>query len=482
MASLVINHNTQALNTMRNLAVTDKRLKTSLEHLSSGEKIVRAADGPATLMISEQMRAQVASVGQAIRNSETAVSMVQTTEAALDEVNKLLVSIRQLAVHAGNEGANDDNMLAADQLEVANALVSIDRISQFATFGKKKILDGSRGVNGVAAGAGLEFISASEVTQASPDNGYGINITQTATRSSVTGETPLTKEAIGREVTLKLQEGGRVTEYTTKEGDDIDSVIRQLQRNVDKFGLQLDVAKTEDDRLVVTHREYGSKNKFVVVSTEAGILSKQEGVLEGVQNGTDVAGTIGGQLAVGDGQLLKAGEGARAEGLIVRYTGEVPEDPMIPVGAINVTQNSPIFQIGANVGQKVSVSLTNVSTRALGNNIPNESGFVSLSAVDVRNPQGAEDTMRIVDKAIDDVNRVRAQLGAVQKNSLESNIRSLRVSQEELTAAESVLRDADMAQEISELTRNQIMMQSGIAMLGQANQMPRNVLSLLQGI
>jgi flagellin len=70
----------------------------------------------------------------------------------------------------------------------------------------------------------------------------------------------------------------------------------------------------------------------------------------------------------------------------------------------------------------------------------------------------------------------------VQKNSLESNIRSLRVSQEELTAAESVLRDADMAQEISELTRNQIMMQSGIAMLGQANQMPRNVLSLLQGI
>ena len=153
MSGMTINHNTSALNTHRNLLMVNKDMKTSLEHLSSGMRIVRAADSPATLMISEQMRAQIGSVVQAIRNSETSVSMVQTTEAALDEMNRMLVSIRQLAIHAANEGANDRNMLEADQFEVKNALESIDRISKQAQFGTKKILDGSNGVSGLAAGA-----------------------------------------------------------------------------------------------------------------------------------------------------------------------------------------------------------------------------------------------------------------------------------------------------------------------------------------
>ncbi|MCZ6534165.1 MAG: flagellin, partial [SAR324 cluster bacterium] len=117
MGALVINHNVSAINTQRNLLQVDKQLKTSLEHLSSGERIVRAADAPAELMISEQMRAQIASVEQAIRNSETSVSMVQTTEAALNEVNRALITIRQRAIHAANTGAIDENMLMADQLE-----------------------------------------------------------------------------------------------------------------------------------------------------------------------------------------------------------------------------------------------------------------------------------------------------------------------------------------------------------------------------
>ena len=162
MSSLIINHNTQALNTHRNLVNVDKRMKTSLEHLSSGQKINRAADGPAALMISEQMRAQIGSISQAISNAEIAVSAVQTTEASLDEVNRLLVGMRQLAIHAANEGANDFNMLEADQLEIRNSLDSINRISEMAQFGTRKLLDGSRGVNGVAAGKGLTYILAYE--------------------------------------------------------------------------------------------------------------------------------------------------------------------------------------------------------------------------------------------------------------------------------------------------------------------------------
>jgi flagellin len=144
-----------------------------------------------------------------------------------------------------------------------------------------------------------------------------------------------------------------------------------------------------------------------------------------------------------------------------------------------VAQNSLTFQIGPNAGQRVKIALNALSSRTMGTNVPNASGFKSLSEIDVRNAQGAEDTMRLVEKAIDDLNVVRGTLGAIQKNALESNIRSLHVAREELTSAESVIRDADMADEISQYTRNQIVLQSGIAMLGQANQVPRHVLGLI---
>ena len=174
--SLRINHNTTAINTHRQLLINDKALSKSLERLSSGQRINRASDGPADLIISEQMRAQIAGINQAIDNSETAVGMIQTTEGALTEVNNLLVNIKQLSIHAANEGANDEVMLQADEFEVANALNTIDRITQSTQFGLKKLLDGSNGANGVANGAGLEFIGASGQTLSSPVNGFDVRV------------------------------------------------------------------------------------------------------------------------------------------------------------------------------------------------------------------------------------------------------------------------------------------------------------------
>lgn len=476
-----INHNTSALNTHRNLTAVDKRLNSNLEHLSSGEAIVRAADGPASLMISEQMRGQIASVTQAIRNSETSVSMVQTTEASLNEVNHLLVSLKSLAIHAANEGANDTKMMEADQLEVDNVLQSIDRISQFAMFGSKKLLDGSRTVNGVAAGEGLVFLNATTNTKTSPDEGYAVRITQGALQSEKTAERALTQEDIDSGVTLTLQEGGKVASYQTKEGENLIIVKTRLQRAIDVGDLKLEVDSTEDGELIIRHKEYGSEHSFVTASTIPGVLAEKSDALDTVQNGMDVAGTINGQLATGMGRVLTAEEGTVAQGLQVLYSGFTPDDPKIPVGRVNVTQNSLVFQIGPSAGQRVSVGLGSVSTRTLGKNVTNESGFRSLNDITVLNGLGAEDTLRLVDKALEDVNVVRARLGAVQKNALESNIRALNITREELTNSESVLRDVDMAAEVSDMTRNQIIMQASMAMLGQANQTPRNVLTLLQG-
>ena len=148
-------------------------------------------------------------------------------------------------------------------------------------------------------------------------------------------------------------------------------------------------------------------------------------------------------------------------------------------GRVSVFQNSLIFQVGPNAGQTESVSLINTNTRVLGRGVANDSGYRSIRDVDLRNAQGAEDAQRLVDRAIDEITSRRAELGAFQKNSLESNLRQLRINFEELTNAESVIRDADMAQEISVFTRNSIMVQSATAMLAQANQVPQTVLSLL---
>ncbi len=156
--SLRINHNLASVNGHRNLLNNNNAVSKSLEKLSSGLRINRAADDAAGLVISEQMRAQITGLNQAIDNSETAVSMVQTAEGALDEINSLLNKARELTLHAANEGANDTNQLAADQSELDNVISSISRIGDFTQFGTKKLLDGS--LDGSSTlGTGLNRVS-----------------------------------------------------------------------------------------------------------------------------------------------------------------------------------------------------------------------------------------------------------------------------------------------------------------------------------
>ena len=134
-----------AVNTHRNLVVNNGKQAEAMEQLSSGLKVNRGADGPASLVISERLRAQTAGLKQAIDNSEAGISMVQTAEAALNEVSSALIAARQLAVHAANEAVNDEVMLQADQKEISNILATINRVVQSPQFGMKVLLDGSKG-------------------------------------------------------------------------------------------------------------------------------------------------------------------------------------------------------------------------------------------------------------------------------------------------------------------------------------------------
>jgi len=505
---LRINHNTSAINSHRNLAINQSKMSKTLEKLSSGLKINRASEGPAALVISEQMRAQIAGLNQAIDNSETAVSMVQTTEANMSEIANLLTSIRQLSIHAANEGVNDEVMLNADQKEIDNALSTIDRIAAQAQFGNKKLLDGSRGAFGTTTGANLEFVGASLDTGDSREHGFDVKITQIASKANVTGATAVTQEIVNAGETLTVIEDGQMASYTSNKDDTAATMVQNLRSEVERKGLELDISLNPENQIDIKHRDYGSAHGFQVSSSTAGILSETANEIEISQSGQDIKGTINGESAIGAGQVLTGVKGASCvDGLSIRYYGEgnknlvepdcvvndieaegaegqqaqqpeVPEEGL-SIGRVFVAQNSLRFQVGANHNQTVGVSVKSANPENLALGVANASGFQSLADIDVTSFNGAQDTIKMVDSAINQIAADRGELGAFQKNTLESNLANLRVANENLVSSESIIRDVDMAKEMATFTRNQIMSESATAMLAQANQLPSSVLRLL---
>jgi flagellin len=271
--SLVVNYNDSAFNAHRNLQSTDRLLKGSIQRLSSGLRVNNAADDPAGLVISQQMRAQVEGYSRAIRNANDGVNVIKTAEAALNEVHSLLTQMRGLAVHSANTAVNSTEAVAADQAQLDKAVESINRIASTTKFNGKALLDG--------------------------------------------------------------------------------------------------------------------------------------------------------------------------------------------------TYTSQVFQIGANATDTVSVSVTNQNASTL-----------AVSSLNLSTGAGAAITA--IDAAINNVSSTRSTLGSFQRNTLESTISSLSIARENIMGAESTIRNADIAEEMVDFTRNNIMLNAGTAMLAQANAAPQSVLGLLR--
>ena len=481
--SLRINHNTSSLNSHRNLAKNSMRVQKSLEKLSSGLSINRAGDAPASLVASEQMRSQIASLEQAVRNSETSVSMVQTAEGALTEVNNLLVGMRQLSIHAANEGANDSVMLEADQLEITGMVSAIDRIAQTTSFGNRKLLDGSNGVSGTAIGDGLNFVKATTKTDSSEETGYGVVVTQASSAANLDGGAALTLEMVTAGETLTVVEGGKNASYTTKSQDTVASAIKNFAGAAEKAGMEVEIMGDETGNIRITHKRHGSEYTFQASSSTAGVLSKEANDLTVADKGADLMGTINGESTIGKGDTMTGLLGnPTTDGLTVRYRQEEGQPPVAAgtnVGMVTVAQNALTFQVGPSQNQTVKVSLQNMAANQVGRGVDNLSNFGNLAEVDVRTAQGAQDTLGVLDAAINEVSQVRAELGSFQKNTLETNIATLRTTQENMVAAESTIRDTDMALELAEYTRSELVRQSAASMMSQANASPGRVFSLL---
>jgi len=476
-----------AVNAHRNVVNNSSAQSKTMEKLSSGLKINRAADSPAQLQISENLRAQGAGLRQAIDNSEMAISLMQTAEGALEEVSRALVQARQLAVHAGNEGVNDPNMMLADQREINNILEQVNRVATSTQYGHNYLLDGSRAGNGVTTGANLEFVEGGTEAHSSSVGGYDIKINNAATRATHSGTVGLTKGVIDAGEQITVSEGGRTVNFLTQKGKTVEQTLNDLETAINEAGLKIDLMREfppetssgAPQTITLRHKEFGSEHTFQAASNTAGLVSSVSNMPELIANGTDVSGEINGEEASGRGQILTGEPGAdTVEGIKIRYTGEIA-----PVGGnagtVTFSQNSLTFQVGGEANQFSEFSLSSIKVNDLGKGEANASGFDSLAQVKVMNSEQAQDAIRVIDKAIGEVNSKRGDMGAFQKNNLESNLNYLRIAHENTVSSDSVVRDADMAEEMATFTRDKIMMEASTAMLAQANQSSMAVMKLL---
>lgn len=470
--SLKLANNVSALTAQNNLNRSSSAMNRSLERLSSGLKVNRGADGPAALVISEKQRAQIAGLQTAIDNTEKGVSVVQTAEGALTEINSLLVKVRGLALDSANSGVNDDDALAANQAEIDNALDTINRIANNTQFGTKKLLDGSAGLSGVTTNASVTYLTASEDTAA---GSYAVNVSAAAQRAEVLGTTTQGTTTLAQDEILTVNG----VNISLSAGLDRAGV----QDRINEFSGQTGVVAEDDDTATTNTRlrtiDFGTDADISVVSNQSGAGSAGFTTSAETAQGTNIAGTIGGNAATGNGNVLTGTAGA-TDGVALQFSeaADAQVSASGALGTVTVTDNSLTFQIGANQNQTVDIAIAKVNPTSLGLGVANNQ-FNTLNDVNVTNTSKAQDTLAIVDKAIDEVTNLRGELGAFQQNTLESTANNLRATLENTVNAESIIRDTDFAEEISNFTKYQTLVQAGTNVLGNANQTSQLVLSLL---
>jgi flagellin len=470
---LGMKNNIASINAINHLAKAQNELSDSLKRLSSGQRVNSGADDPSGLILSESLRAQVASTQQALQNSEFSLSLVQTAEGALVEVNNLLIEMRQLATTAANEGATDYNALLTLQFQIHKAIEGIDRVSRFTSFGNKMLLDGSHGTKG-SGNEEVVFIKASSKTLASPVSGYDVDITEFPLRATLTADLD-DDDASGLQITLE-EEDGAIIRVSNPDGATAVGFVKRLQKAVLDSNMNLNIHfDADDEELTIEHREYGLTKGFTVTGTKDDVIVDNAFEPE-LLLGRDIEGTINDEPADGDGLIL-TGEynNEKTSGLSVAFLGDGTGN----AGSVTVAQNSLKFQAGVSADEKIVIALNSTHSTVLGRGVDNTSGFENLSQISLKSTQEAIDAIRLVDEALDQLLSMRSQLGSVQKYTLETNISVLRNTVENLTAAESNIRDTDMALELVNFTKNQIITEAAAAAVAQSNQIATRVLRLL---
>ncbi len=485
-----INSNVPSLVSQRQLRISQDALRRSLERLSSGLKINRGADNPAGLIVSERLRAEVSAVNQAVRNTERAVNVIATTEGALNEVAGLLTDIQALLIESANSGAFSDEEIKANQLQMDAAIDSITRIANTTNFAGRKLLNGQ-----------LDYVTSSVVASKLADvqilgARFGtrtfvpvtIDVSVSAQQAQLTY--PLNGTlASGATVTIGGPDGFVTLSFPGSQTNT--QLAAAISQNVDSTGVSAIALGTGGSAgLFLRTVEYGS-DAFVSVKPLSGSapfqVQDRGGAVDDRTNGRDAVATINGVQSTARGlKLATSNELLKVEVVLDEAFGNgttVTNGARLGQSTFEVTEGGALFQLGPQVNPNLQENIAVKAMQAdrLGNSIV---GFLSdlkdgrSFAMNTGKFKQASD---VVDEVITQVSVLRGRLGAFERNTLQPNVAQLQITAENLTSSQAVIRDTDFAEETSELTRAQILVQAGNSILAIANAQSQNVLALLGG-
>ena len=466
---MVVQHNMQAANANRMLNVTTSAQSKSTEKLSSGYRINRAADDAAGLTISEKMRKQIKGLDRASTNAEDGVSAVQTAEGALTEVHSMLQRMNELATQAANGTNSKDSDRQAIQDEIDQLTTEIDRVSETTKFNETYLLKGEAGtktINMKAHDAGLKGTLT--------DNGDGtatfvMDALKDGDSVSIGGKTYTIGSKKADVATVFDAKITKADDKFTVNGQEITIVAnysaagKDADQKAGKYAVADAKALVKDGATV----KFGTDEYKVMTDgdtdgiddTDASVISKD--VAYGLASKELLAANQIGDTK-GSAKVANANAGAKADGSFKITTGQAE------------VANSLSFSLhvgaDADMTNKIQVNIDAMDSASLGIkglNVKDASGNAATYAVDA------------ISDAISKVSSQRSSLGAVQ-NRLEHTINNLDNVVENTTSAESRIRDTDMAEEMVNYSKNNILAQAGQSMLAQANQSNQGVLSLLQ--
>ncbi|MDX2146044.1 MAG: flagellin [Planctomycetota bacterium] len=507
-----INTNVPSVIAQNNLNRTSKELNLRLERLSTGMRINRGADDPAGLIISERLRTDINGVTTGIKNSDRASSIIATTEASLAEVSDLLNSVKALIVESANLSSQSER--DANQLQIDSAIESITRISNTASFGGLKLLNGSLDylLSSVAGSA----ITKVQVRNASfvdvDDLQVQVDVVASAQRGELffRGDTP-TAGQIPSATTLQITGNTGVEVISLPVSATISDIIEAVNKVTLLTGVTASPTTISSiNGIVFRSKDFGS-DSFVSVKRLGGPADPSGDYFRGrlMKNptgyevpstptwtsmsvadrdeGRDVEALVNGNLATGRG--LNVSVNSSSLSLELLLTSAAAVRPAATGTAFFITGGGALFQLGPEVNslQQANVGIPSVAASNLGGTVVDgtlqflsslRSGETNSVASSARRSDFSQ-ASQILERAIDEVSVLRGRMGAFERNVLETNVRSLQAAFENLTASESQIRDADFAAETSQLTRAQILSNSGTSILTLANQQSQQVLQLL---
>jgi len=505
----IINTNAMSLNAQRNLTTSSNSLATTIQRLSSGLRINSAKDDAAGLAISERFSTQIRGMNQAARNANDGISLAQTAEGALGEIGNNLQRIRELAVQARN-ATNSPSDRQALNAEVQLLKQEIQRVAEQTNFNGTNLLDGSFTNQAFQIGADQgQVINIAQIANANT-NMLG-SWTSAATAASAKGGVPVTVATPG----VPNTDAGEITttQFAAPTLNGATYEYAAFSLNVGGVSVNVDPVSNAADA-TAARTALLANVRTAINSADTGVTMDANGILSNAGaavNITAAAGTpfgatapvaaasvlpgnnfpplVGNQLTINNVaiEVGAAKDASERSVTLVNAINAKSHDTGVTAavidGTIQLTSKDGDFLVGGDEDLIASTGLTLGSTANLqgasftrfAEGTP-RTGFASL---DISSQTDADNAILAMDAALNSINSARADLGAIQ-NRFSSTIANLNTSSENMSAARSRIRDADYAQETAELTRNQILQQAGTAMLAQANQVPQNVLSLLQ--